>query len=82
MSLSNLCCPLLFGILSARGQEQLPVCSRLLQHIVPVLLITQCPLKEKQNVRIRLMWFPTEDVESRLEMGSQGDLRERLFAVV
>lgn len=80
-SLSDLCGPLLLCIPSARGQEQLPVCSMLLCHMAPVWVITQCPLNEKQNVRIQLVWFPTEDVESRLETGSQVDLRRRLFTV-
>lgn len=36
MSLRALYCPLPLHILSSRGQEQLLVCSMLLQHIVPV----------------------------------------------
>lgn len=48
------------------------MCSVLLQHTVPVLIIPQYPLDEKQRCEEVVRVVSTVDVESRLEMGGQG----------
>lgn len=82
MSLRDLYCPLSLQILSSRGQEQLLVCSMLLQHIVPVLIISPYPFNGKQKCGELACVISAGDVEPRLAMSSQGDLRQGCFMVV
>lgn len=58
------------------------MCSMLLQHIVPVLIISPYPFNGKRKCGELACVVSAGDVGPQLAMGSQGDLRQGFFLVV